>query len=223
LGICGNVLAAAFSIEASKLNDEAAADIALYNITIISANKQFIRAGMCSSIQEFLEVLMLLLMVVLFVAVGVFSARPVDFSFHTADIGAAGRRLRRQIFVTVVFLFVTLLLRTVHSFIKALGNAAIFANDVKTQDYTVDYLCGNDWCDPRCKSDLMQMSTWFDFTPEFTMIIFLISSPTALLVALWGMTSERMLQRMRIAGAGETPMPARYASFLLKPPQGRVI
>jgi hypothetical protein len=65
----------------------------------------------------------------------------------------------------------------------------------------------------------MQMSTWFDFTPEFTMIIFLISSPTALLVALWGMTSERMLQRMRIAGAGETSMPVQYGSSLLKRPQ----
>jgi hypothetical protein len=63
------------------------------------------------------------------------------------------------------------------------------------------------------------MSTWFDFTPEFTMIIFLISSPTALLVALWGMTSERMLQRMRNAGAGETSTPVQYGSSLLKRPQ----
>jgi hypothetical protein len=87
-------------------------------------------------------------------------------------------------------------------------------NDVKIQDGTIVYPCGNDWCDPLCNNDLMLMSTWFDFTPEFTMIIFLISSPLALLVALWGMTSDRVLQRMRTAGAGEKhPCPRAMPAF----------
>ena len=231
LGICGNVLAAAFSIEASKLNYQAAillnlsdtAQYASYNSTILLANNSFIRAEMCSSIQEFLEVLMLLLIVISFVAVGVSSVRRVDFSLRDANVGASGRRLRRQILVTVVFLFVTLLLRTVHSFIKALGNAADFLYDLNTQDSTGVDPCGNDWCDPRCHTDLMQMSVWFDFTPEFTMIILLLSSPLALLVALWGMTSERMLQRMRNAGAGESSMPVRFGGSLLKRPQGGAV
>jgi hypothetical protein len=34
-------------------------------------------------------------------------------------------------------------------------------------------------------------------TPEFELTIVLISSPVALLVALWGMTSDRALQLMR--------------------------
>ena len=38
-------------------------------------------------------------------------------------------------------------------------------------------------------------------TPEFQLIVVLISSPLALLVALWGMTSEQTLQHMR---AGQT-------------------
>ena len=225
LGICGNVLAAAFSISASKLSYQAAAvnDAALYNSTIIFANEQFIRAELCSSIQEFLEVLMLLLIVISFVAVGVSSVRRVDFSLRDANVGASGMRLRRQILVTVVFLFVTLLLRTVHSFIKALGDAAEFINDLKTSDDVDIYLCGIDWCDPACNTDLMLMSTWFDFTPEFTMIILLLSAPLALLVALWGMTSERMLQRMRNMGAGETCMPVRYGGSLLKRPQGGAV
>ena len=228
LGICSNVLAAAFSIEASKLNYQAVDllnrrdtdQYAAYNSTILLANNSFIRAEMSSSIQEFLEVLMLLLIVVSFVAVGVSSVRRVDFSLRDANVGASGMRLRRQILVTVVFLFVTLLLRTVYSFIKALGEAANFWHDWKTQDKTNSDPCGNDWCDPRCSNDLMQMSTWFAFTPEFTMIILLLSSPLALLVALWGMTSERMLQRMRIVGAGESSMPVRYGGSLLKRPQG---
>ena len=77
------------------------------------------------------------------------------------------------------------MLRTVHSLIKALGDAAGIV--LNTDD------CPFIGCDPNCFSDLEQMSTWFYFTPEFTMIIFLLSSPLALLVALWGMTSERML------------------------------
>ncbi len=124
--------------------------------------------------------------------------------------------------MTVVFLFVTLLLRTVHSFIKALGDAAEFIYDLRTSDVDV-YPCGTDWCDPACNTELMLMSTWFDFTPEFTMIILLLSAPLALLVALWGMTSERMLQRMRNAGAGETFMPVRFGSSVLKRPQGGAV
>ena len=36
-------------------------------------------------------------------------------------------------------------------------------------------------------------------TPEFQLIVVLISSPLALLVALWGMTSERALQQMEVS------------------------
>jgi hypothetical protein len=217
LGICGNVVAAAFSIEASKLNYQA---VQAFKLDIASAEgirctkeseRCFFNAEISSSIQEFLEVLMLLLIVMSFVAVGISSVRRVDFSLRAANVGASGRRLRRQIFVTVVFLFVTLLLRTVHSFIKALGDAAGFFNNNDG--------CPFIGCNPSCFDNLEQMSTWFYFTPEFTMIIFLISSPLALLVALWGMTSERMLLRMRNAGAGETSMPVRYGSSLLKRPQ----
>ena len=50
-----------------------------------------------------------------------------------------------------------------------------------------DALCFNTW-------DLMQW--WLEFTPEFQLTVVLISSPLALLVALWGMTSKRALQQM---------------------------
>jgi hypothetical protein len=38
---------------------------------------------------------------------------------------------------------------------------------------------------------------WMLLTPEFESTIVLISSPVALLVALWGMTSKSMLQLMK--------------------------
>ena len=44
------------------------------------------------------------------------------------------------------------------------------------------------------------MSLWLALTPEFQLSVVLISSPLAMIVALWGMTSERTLQAMRCSG-----------------------
>jgi len=41
------------------------------------------------------------------------------------------------------------------------------------------------------------MQTWLFLTPEFQLIVELISSPLALLVALWGMTTDRALRQMQ--------------------------
>jgi hypothetical protein len=41
------------------------------------------------------------------------------------------------------------------------------------------------------------MQLWLLYTPEFQLIVVLISSPLAMIVALWGMTSARMLQQMK--------------------------
>jgi hypothetical protein len=41
------------------------------------------------------------------------------------------------------------------------------------------------------------MRTWLLYTPEFQLIVVLISSPLAMIVAMWGMTSDSMLQRMQ--------------------------
>ncbi len=40
------------------------------------------------------------------------------------------------------------------------------------------------------------MHMWMTYTPEFQLTIVLVSSPLALLVALWGMTSKLILQTM---------------------------
>ncbi len=38
------------------------------------------------------------------------------------------------------------------------------------------------------------MAQWMGYTPEFQLMIVLISSPVTLLVALWGMTPKATLQ-----------------------------
>jgi hypothetical protein len=46
------------------------------------------------------------------------------------------------------------------------------------------------------------MQEWLNLTPEFRITVEMITSPLTLLVALWGMTSERMLTMMRAGGEG---------------------
>ena len=45
------------------------------------------------------------------------------------------------------------------------------------------------------------MQRWIIRTPEFRLIIVLISSPLAMIVCLWGMTSKRMLSQMDSSGS----------------------
>ena len=49
-----------------------------------------------------------------------------------------------------------------------------------------------------CKNVYTHIQVWVHYTPEFRLIIIMVSSPLALLVALWGMTSDRTLQLMRL-------------------------
>ena len=51
-------------------------------------------------------------------------------------------------------------------------------------------------CDVSCFNMYSLMQTWLIYTPEFQLIVVLFSSPLALLVALWGMTTDKMATRM---------------------------
>ena len=51
-------------------------------------------------------------------------------------------------------------------------------------------------CDASCYNTFTHIVQWNVFTPEFQPTVNAISSPLALLVALWGMTSKLTLQLM---------------------------
>ena len=51
-------------------------------------------------------------------------------------------------------------------------------------------------CDQACYNVWTLLGTWQFFTPEFQLVCVLISTPLALLVALWGMTNERTIMLM---------------------------
>ena len=112
-------------------------------------------------------------------------------NLNDEHVEAAGRQLRRRIVGTAAVVFVTFLLRAVFSAMNAVSNAL-----------EIQVLTCSNGCDPACTNLWSVIQVWLEFTPEFQLIVVLISSPLALLVALWGMTSERTLQHMR-SGRGQ--------------------
>ncbi len=134
---------------------------------------------------------MLLLIILAFAVVGIACARRVSSALRLRDLNdehveAAGRQLRRKIMGTSAFVFVTFLLRAVFSTMNALASAL-----------QIQVAICNNPCDPSCNNVWWVIHFWLEFTPEFQQIVVLISSPLALLVALWGMTDKRTLQLMR--------------------------
>ena len=203
-GLCGNVAAAALTKQAGDLDNAAAAAFAANsteaaNAIVAQANQKSTVANDAVSLQSFCEVAVLLLIIVAFAVVGAACARRIssaqqdhdalaEISSATDAVAAAPawRQLRRQILGTAACVFVTFLLRAVFSTMNA------FANALQIQFFT----CKN-YCDPACSNVWSVIQTWLELTPEFQLIVVLISSPLALLVALWGMTDKRTLQHMR--------------------------
>ena len=118
----------------------------------------------------------------------------VDATLGSKPTFAAGTKLRLQIIFSVSVVFVSFLLRAVFSTMNAVANA--LQNDSS--------VCG-DICASPCSNVFTQMQNWITLTPEFQLLVVLISSPLALGVALWGMTSDSALKMMRV-GRSNTAM-----------------
>jgi len=193
-GLCGNAAAAVYSKEAGDLNMAASAAYAANNTDAgdkyfnLAAQKASV-ASEVGSVQSFCEVAVLLIIILAFAVVGVACARRVSSALrNTNDAhGAAGRQLQRQIVGTTAFVFVTFLLRALFSTMNALASALTV--------YEAGCNAGN--CDPACHNVWQLILYWLEFTPEFQLSVVLISSPLAMIVALWGMTSDRTLQAMQ--------------------------
>ena len=192
VGLCGNVAAAVLAKQAGDLFNASSAAFAANstdaaNGIAAKADLKNTVADDAASVQQFCEVAVLLIIILAFAIVGIASARRVSSALRDMndEYGAAGRQLRRQIVGTAAFVFVTFLLRAVSSTVNALSDALQI--DVKT--------CNN-FCDPACNNVWFVIQIWLQNTPEFQLSVMLISSPLALIVALWGITSKGMLQHM---------------------------
>jgi hypothetical protein len=193
VGLCGNVASAVYQKQAGDLYSASSAAFTANNTDAgknfnTEAYQQLSVAVDAASVQNFCEVAVLLIIILAFAVVGIASARRLSFALRDMndEHGAAGRQLRRQIVGTAAFVFVTFLLRAVFSIMNALANA--LQNDGAA--------CPT-FCDIPCNNIYQLIQNWLVLTPEFQLSVALISSPLALIVALWGMTSDRTLQAMR--------------------------
>jgi hypothetical protein len=161
------------------------------------SDKELQLGGSISSVQRSAEVAVLLLIVVAFAVVGALCARILNTRLkpigvdagYDAFMATVGRTLRRHMLGTTAFIFVTFLLRSVFSTILAVALAM--------RDIGEECPGATSNCDASCYNEYTHLSVWMNYTPEFQLMVILISSPVAQLVALWGMTTKSMLQLMK--------------------------
>ena len=156
-----------------------------------------------TSVQSWCEVVVLLLIVAAFIAAGLACARRIILYTravaYNGDLDAAvavldgGKQQRLQHLGTTAFVFVAFVVRSVQS--------TMFAVARQLQDGATR--CpGMSPCNPSCHNEFTHINEWALRTPEFLVTIVLISSPVALLVALWGVTSRYTLQLMKLKQQG---------------------
>jgi hypothetical protein len=215
--VAGNVVSVICSIIAaehwqrsSEYNSEAASYFAI-NDTVQATNsihegRQWLgKAAYFTSWQTFCEAVVLLLIVLAFVCAGVACVRRVDIVSSALDgiaaataASTAGQELRLQIVGTTAFIFLTFLLRSVFSTMYAVAYA-LQSPRSDNKSCALKTLC-----DAECYNVYSHLIDFIAYKPEFQLTIVLISSPLALLIALWGMTTASTLRIMQqhAVGAG---------------------
>jgi hypothetical protein len=212
IGFCTNIAASVHFIQSASLYGQAAQAWASNDA---SAARSFqIQAGSktqdgvsIASVQRFCEVVVLIMMIVSYIAVGIASYRVVASALITlfkaemwfasapqqddrnrilfAKATAQGKLLQLKIVCTFVFVFATVLVRSLFTIMYALAQ--------RFQDYGNS--CSPSQCDT-CKNVYSNILFWIINTPTFQFVVLLISSPLALLVSLWGMSGVKTMEQM---------------------------
>ncbi len=207
LGVCASVASAVYRTESAALYHQTALvsldaptgaqrrqnrdeKIALFT----RAQNRINEAERIDSVQKFSEMSVLLALSLFFLIAGILcsrrfiaflrSLRPTKedpFSSSPVLVGNSGvQRIHRQIVVTVAVVFLTFLPRAIHASLDAIASAK---GDVgicaQSCSQTISETCR------RPQNEYYHMSTYLTYTPEFQHIVVLLSSPFALLVALW--------------------------------------
>ena len=137
----------------------------------------------------------LVIMLVSFLAAGVFSIRRFSKgdTNRSSEVGRKNSKVRLQIIVTVLTVFVTFLMRSVYAAALAASRRGRFVTPFKG-----NARCGASasvFCDP-CQDLGVVVQSWLYLYPAFSFTVFLLSSPVTILVALWGMTTGHILQNL---------------------------
>ena len=211
VGLAGNIAAAVHVQRAAEAASTASALLAANSTQLaresVSLSQSEVQlAGFISSVQSWCEVVVLLLIVAAFIAAGLACARRIILYTravaYNGDLDAAvavldgGKQQRLQHLGTTAFVFVAFVVRSVQSTMFAVSRQLQDQADGQRRCPEVTF------CDPTCFNEFTHIQRWAGFTPEFQMTIVLISSPVALLVALWGVTSRYTLQLMKLKQQG---------------------
>lgn len=181
------------------------------------------QAFKAESVGAFSEALVLLFIVISFGVAAPACARRIKYSLllvASASVAASeGRTIRLQIVLTSYVVFVTFVVRAAFSTMFAAANSlqnssASCRNDRGEKAGSCDASCYNVCVKrshpyifkrfasarPVCFCNVLHSSAliqgWMFYTPAFELTVELVSSPLALLVALWGMTTQRTWQLM---------------------------
>jgi hypothetical protein len=214
VGLCTNTIASVNFAKASEYYEAASvSDISSdtnNNVRLARIENQ--SAHTISSIQMFCEVIVVLLIVIAFAVVGAACARRVRTALVGnsvgKDVNTAGRRLHIRIVCTSTIVFLAFLFRslfsTTYAIVSQLQNAAN-ANNCPNPPSPSFY------CSESCFNTYTRIWVWMLNTAELEMAVAFVSSPLALLVSLWGMTSDRMVQ---LVSALKTKHPHEMNSIL---------
>ena len=205
VGLAGNAAAAAFSARASSFNVKAAVAwraagenrSQAYAEAVAAGGEEQQRQSTATSVQNFSEVVVLLTIIAAFAAAGSLALRRLRV-FRGGN-NEAGAKLRRKVTYTVFAVFISFLVRAIMSIMLAVsGVSSNFDTDTNNCKSNSSDRVGNSSAAPsfqcsECYNVYTYILVWFLATPEFYFSVIIVSAPVASLVALWGMTSERML------------------------------
>jgi hypothetical protein len=218
-GVCGSIASAVTRRRAVSVLAEAISAAILFKVASSSQSKSLRNqvdasyerllevlkaAELTDSVSQFSEMVMLVLLVACFLVAGILCAHRVRSVMRSSTSGggvsASAKRLHRQIVLTAAVVFVTFLPRAVFISLKAVsgglqdldtGECLVPCSDVAIRPTRADFSTPTS-----CKTPFNQyvhMSLFLFYTPEFLLLVVLISSLSQV-VALWAMTSDRMLQ-----------------------------
>jgi hypothetical protein len=209
-GFCGNIAAAMSLIQAAGSFDSASS-VKNVSLARYEAAEALASSARAASVFFGFEAVFLPLIVMAVSIVGFFSIRRIYSTVGTAqqsmklispethaiqhkesvnEVVSTGRRLRRHIFITSGFVFVSFLLRAVFTTMGAIASALADATSQSPDEMSINR------CDTRFNVS-SHVLMYLIYSPELFYGIALISQPITLLVVLWGMTSGHALEIMK--------------------------
>jgi hypothetical protein len=200
--IC-NVVSSVHFLSAAALFDEVGPNVttAQHNATRLAASNTANQGVVTAAFQFLFEAFMLPIIIVLFVVVGVASARRVNHVILAAGHSSISMRslsahgaaetplhLMRKIVGTCIVVFAGLLVRAVLAIMVALATG-LSNSQAECDTYT--NRCSY------CYNLYTHMFVWLLYTPTIYFVVLLMGQPVVMLVALWGMSSGQMLALMK--------------------------